>query len=89
MEQASVVSVEATKSIKPVSERFLEVGSLRLAQRLTRMMYVVYSRHIKFRQPHVLSITSKTITDGHQNLARETCVLTCTTLTNGFSEQAA
>ena len=52
------------------------------------MMYVVYSRHIRFRQTHVLSITSETITDGHQNLAKTKCVSTCTILTDGFRDHA-
>ena len=52
------------------------------------MMYVVYSRHIRFRQTHVLSITSDTITDGHQNLAKTKCVSTCTILTDGFRDHA-
>ena len=52
------------------------------------MMYVVYSRHIRFRQTHVLSITSETVTDGHQNLARTKCVSTCTILTDGFRDHA-
>ena len=61
---------------------------LGLVQRAPRMMYIVHSRFNKFRQPHELSITSTTITDGHQNNARDTCVRTSTTLPNGFRQPA-